>query len=34
VNVSGKGNLRVFVLTTSKTPAPGKIAESGLTYIK
>ena len=26
---SGKGNLRVYVLTTSKTPAPGKIGEDG-----
>ena len=29
VNCSGKGNLRVYVLTTSKTPAPGKIGEDG-----
>ena len=26
---SGKGNLRVYVLSTSKTPAPGKIGEDG-----
>jgi len=29
VNCSGKGNLRVYVLTTSKTTAPGKIGEDG-----
>lgn len=29
VSCSGKGNLRVYVLTTSKTPAPGKIGEDG-----
>ena len=26
---SGKGNLRVYVLSTSKTQAPGKIGEDG-----
>ena len=26
---SGKGNLRVYVLSTSKTPAPGKIGDDG-----
>lgn len=26
---SGKGNIRVYVLSTSKTPAPGKIGEDG-----
>lgn len=26
---SGKGNMRVYVLTTSKTPAPGKIGTDG-----
>lgn len=26
---SGKGNLRVYVLSTEKTPAPGKIGEDG-----
>ena len=26
---SGKGNLRVYVLNTSKTPAPGKVGEDG-----
>ena len=26
---SGKGNMRVYVLSTSKTPAPGKIGEDG-----
>ena len=29
VNCSGKGNLRVYVLTTDKTPAPGKIGKDG-----
>jgi len=29
VSCSGKGNLRVYVLSTSKTPAPGKIGEDG-----
>ncbi len=29
VSCSGKGNLRIYVLTTSKTPAPGKIGEDG-----
>ena len=27
---SGKGNMRVYVLSTDKTPAPGKIGEDGL----
>jgi glycosidase len=27
--VSGQGNLRVYVLSTAKTPAPGKIGEAG-----
>jgi glycosidase len=27
---SGKGNLRVYVLSTEKTPAPGKIGEDGV----
>ena len=26
---SGKGNMRVYVLTTSKTPAPGKLGTDG-----
>lgn len=26
---SGKGNMRVYVLNTSKTPAPGKVGEDG-----
>lgn len=30
VNCSGKGNMRVYVLSTAKTPAPGKIGEDGL----
>lgn len=29
VTCSGKGNLRVYVLTTGKTPAPGKIGDDG-----
>ncbi len=29
VNCSGKGNLRVYVLSTNKTQAPGKIGEDG-----
>ena len=29
VSCSGKGNIRVYVLSTSKTPAPGKIGEDG-----
>jgi glycosidase len=29
VSCSGKGNLRVYVLTTDKTAAPGKIGEDG-----
>ena len=29
VSCSGKGNLRVYVLSTSLTPAPGKIGEDG-----
>lgn len=29
VELSGKGNLRVFVLDTAKTPAPGKIGSDG-----
>ena len=29
----GKGNVRVYVLNTSLTPAPGKVALSGGTYI-
>ncbi|MDR1683480.1 MAG: starch-binding protein [Candidatus Symbiothrix sp.] len=29
VSFSGKGNLRVYVLSTSKTPAPGKIGADG-----
>ena len=29
VSCSGKGNLRVYVLSTSKTPAPGKIGGDG-----
>lgn len=34
-NASGSGNLRVYVLSTTKTPAPGKIVDTaGLTYIK
>ncbi|MGM0508701.1 MAG: alpha-amylase family glycosyl hydrolase [Fusobacteriota bacterium] len=33
IDLSGKGNLRVYVLNTSKTPAPGKLIETGL-YLK
>lgn len=34
-NAGGKGNIRVYVLTTAKTPAPGKVVDaSGLTYLK
>ena len=29
VSCSGKGNLRVYVLSTTKTPAPGKIGQDG-----
>ena len=29
VSCSGKGNLRVYVLSTAKTPAPGKIGDDG-----
>jgi glycosidase len=29
VNCSGKGNVRAYVLSTDKTPAPGKIGEDG-----
>ena len=29
VSCSGKGNIRVYVLSTEKTPAPGKIGEDG-----
>lgn len=29
VTCSGKGNIRVYVLSTDKTPAPGKIGEDG-----
>ena len=29
VSCSGKGNMRVYVLSTSKTPAPGKIGSDG-----
>ena len=29
-NCSGKGNMRVYVLSTDKTPAPGKIGDDGL----
>lgn len=33
VSLSGKGNVRVYVLSTNLTPAPGKVAESG-NYIR
>lgn len=33
VDAPGKGNMRVYVLDTDKTPAPGKIGEDG-TYLK
>lgn len=34
-NAAGKGNLRVYVLSTSLTPAPGKVVDrAGLTYLK
>lgn len=33
VSMSGKGNVRVYVLNTQLTPAPGKVAEYGA-YIK
>ncbi len=34
-NAGGKGNLRVYVLTTALTPAPGKVVDTaGLTYLK
>ncbi len=33
VSSINKGNVRVFVLTTAKTPAPGKVAVTG-TYLK
>ena len=29
VSCSGKGNMRVYVLSTAKTPAPGKIGDDG-----
>ena len=29
-NCSGKGNMRVYVLSTDKTPAPGKIGDDGV----
>ena len=32
-SVSGQGNARIYVLDTSKTPAPGKIGEDG-PYLK
>ena len=31
-NVSGKGNMKVYVLSTSKTPAPGRVIPNG-TYL-
>lgn len=35
VNAPGKGNLRVYVLATAKTPAPGKVVDrTGLTYLR
>ncbi|HPS19055.1 MAG TPA: alpha-amylase family glycosyl hydrolase, partial [Bacilli bacterium] len=33
ISMSGKGNVRVYVLSTNLTPAPGKVAELG-SYIK
>jgi glycosidase len=34
-NAAGKGNLRVYVLTSALTPAPGKVVDAaGLTYLK
>lgn len=33
ISVSGKGNMRVYVLDTQKTDAPGKIGDAG-TYLK
>lgn len=34
-NAGGKGNLRVYVLSTALTPAPGKVVDAaGLTYLK
>jgi hypothetical protein len=34
-NAAGKGNLRVYVLSTTLTPAPGKVVDrAGLTYLK
>ncbi|GEM49004.1 hypothetical protein DC3_46390 [Deinococcus cellulosilyticus NBRC 106333 = KACC 11606] len=35
INAPGKGNLRVYVLSTAMTPAPGKVVDrTGLTYLK
>lgn len=34
MSFGGKGNLRVYVLNTALTQAPGKIVEGGLQYIK
>jgi glycosidase len=34
VNASGTGNVRVYVLSTSKTPAPGDVLDFSGTYIK
>jgi glycosidase len=35
INAPGKGNLRVYVLATAKTPAPGKVVDrAGLTYLR
>ncbi|MFA7020325.1 MAG: alpha-amylase, partial [Bacilli bacterium] len=33
ISMSGKGNVRVYVLSTGLTPAPGKVAEYG-NYIR
>ena len=33
IDLNAKGNLRVYVLSTSATPAPGKIG-SATTYLK